>query len=188
MDQQQIISEAEQVDATSVQNIQSDKAVDQLGKMVEKNDADAPKEFLQQVEGGDLKASMQELDMAKLDEQRRLEEQLRHAADQDRKVEALEDGVRVDRQIQQGDFKQDLAHKANQFVEDQEQVLTNDLRQEASSVASDGEAELVQTFSSSSELVDEFVTDIKTDTQIAEEDLVKTEAEAETVIEDAAAL
>jgi len=187
-DQQQIIEEAEQADATSVETIAANKDVERVGKEVARNDAGDPEKLLQQLESGDVTLSEQELKQAKLHEQRRLEQEWRHAADEDAKVRDLEDGVRAEREIEQGDFKQDVADETKGLVDEEKKSLQNDLREDVSSLESDGEAELEQTLSDSSELLDETVTDIKIETDTVEEELVQTDEEVATALEDAALL
>lgn len=185
-DRQQILDEAKQADSSSLEAIAQDKDVDLLANALDHDDSIDLQQLVQELEGGDLELSRQQLARAGQQEQLRLEQELRQAADDDRELRLFEDAARADLEIQHDTFKQDVKDQAEQLLAPEKHQLDHDLTHDAFSLEGDVKIELEQDLEDSSDLLDQTVYDIKEETRIAEDDLVVVDEDLVTAAEDMA--
>lgn len=174
-DRQQLAVEARQDDASVVENLESDNTLDLLGSEVVRSDAGDPTRQLQQLEDGTLKSDQQELQQAELREEDRVQRELRQAGGEDAELRDLRDGLRVDRQVHDGDFKQDSLDDAKQLVAPEEKRVQHELRDDTADLEADAEADLESSLTDGSELLDETVQEIKVDTELVEDEAIEVE-------------
>ena len=186
-DRQQILEEAKQADGSFLEDLAADKDLDLVIKELDPDDADELRQLLQAMESGELQPTRQQLAKAGEQERWRLDQELREAADADAEVRDLEHLGRADREILQGDFKQDLERQAEHLVEPEMHELEHDLTHDAFSLEGEAKIELDGDLDAALEL-DQTVQHIETQTRIAEEELEGVEETVMTAAEDAALL
>lgn len=172
-DQQQLAKEAKEDDAPEVNDLVSDNRLDQLSTQVVRSDSGDPARQLQQLEDGTLKSDQLELQQAELREQDRVQQELRQAADEDPELRDLRDGLRVERDVTEGDFKQDLKEETTQLLDRAENRFERDLRASLDDMKADADEDLVSGLINESTVLDDTLDDIEADAIDAEEDLSK---------------